>query len=138
MHSGAVMPGRRVGSGVCKYNPKSPKQDSKRFNSITMTIHFAHLGILFIYRISKQYFLGILFLFLVYDLSIGFQTVISWYIISFLGLLFIYKISKQYFLDQRRHLSTSFPVPSSLWAGDVLGKLLGDKPGRAGPRNKTI
>ena len=101
-------------------------------------LYFAHLGILFIYRISKQYFLGILFLFLVYDLSIGFQTVISWYIISFLGLLFIYKISKQYFLDQRRHLSTSFPVPSSLWAGDVLGKLLGDKPGRAGPRNKTI
>ena len=42
------MPDRRAGS-VGKYNAESPKQDSRRFNSITMTIHFAHLGILFIY-----------------------------------------------------------------------------------------
>ena len=41
------MPGRRAGSGVGKYNAESPKQDSKRFNSITKTIHFAHLGILY-------------------------------------------------------------------------------------------
>ena len=27
-----------------KYNAKTPKQDSKRFNFITKTIHFAHLG----------------------------------------------------------------------------------------------
>ena len=26
------------------------KQGSKRFNSITKTIHFAHLGLLFIYK----------------------------------------------------------------------------------------
>ena len=43
------MPDRRAGS-VGKYNAESPKQDSRRFNSITMTIHFAHLGILFIYE----------------------------------------------------------------------------------------
>ena len=30
---GGVMPGRRAGSGVGKYNAKSPKQGSKRFNS---------------------------------------------------------------------------------------------------------
>ena len=43
------MTGRRAGSGVGKYNAESSKQGSKRFNSITKTIHFAHLGILFIY-----------------------------------------------------------------------------------------
>ena len=43
------MTGRRAGSGVGKYNAESSKQGSKRFNSITKTIHFAHLGILLIY-----------------------------------------------------------------------------------------
>ena len=53
MYGGGVMPGRRAGSLHCvgKYNAESPKQDSKRFNSITKTIiHFAHLGILLIYE----------------------------------------------------------------------------------------
>ena len=43
------MPGRRAGPGVGKYNAESPKQDSKRFNSITKTNHFPFLGISFIY-----------------------------------------------------------------------------------------
>ena len=34
---------------VGKYNAESLKQGCKRFNSITKTIHFANLGILFIY-----------------------------------------------------------------------------------------
>ena len=34
---------------VGKYNAESPKKSSKRFNSITKTIYFAHLVILFIY-----------------------------------------------------------------------------------------
>ena len=46
---GGVMLSRRAGPGVGKYNAESPKQGSKRFNSITKTIHFAHLGIIFIY-----------------------------------------------------------------------------------------
>ena len=45
LYSGGAMSGRRAGSGVGKYNAESPKQGSKRFNSITKTIHFAHLGI---------------------------------------------------------------------------------------------
>ena len=49
LYSGGVMPFRREGSAVGKYNAKSLKQGSKRFNFITRTIHFAHLGILFIY-----------------------------------------------------------------------------------------
>ena len=49
LYSGGVMPFRREGSGVGKYKAKRPKQGSKRFNFITRTIHFAHLGILFIY-----------------------------------------------------------------------------------------
>ena len=49
MYSGGVMPGRLAGSSVHKYNAESPNQGRKRFNSITKTIHFAHLGILFIY-----------------------------------------------------------------------------------------
>ena len=49
VYGGVVMPGRRAGSGVSKYNAESPKQGSKRFNSIRKTIHFAHLGKLFIY-----------------------------------------------------------------------------------------
>ena len=62
-----MMPGPRAGSGVGKYNAESPKQDSKRINSITKTIHFAHLGtILFIYACglsgSKSNFLEIIFL----------------------------------------------------------------------------
>ena len=38
----------RLAAGVGKYNAKSPKQGIKRFYSITKTIHFAHLGILFV------------------------------------------------------------------------------------------
>ena len=37
VHGGGVMPARRVGSGVGKYNDQvalGPKQGSKRFNSI--------------------------------------------------------------------------------------------------------
>ena len=49
LYGGGVMLSWRAGSGVGKYNAKTPKQDSKRFNFITKTIHFAHLGILFIY-----------------------------------------------------------------------------------------
>ena len=48
------MPGQQAGSGVSNYNAESPKQDSKRFNSITKTIHFAHLGILFIYGMQSS------------------------------------------------------------------------------------
>ena len=40
---------RWAGSDVGKYNAKSAKQDSEKFNFITKTIHFAHLDILFIY-----------------------------------------------------------------------------------------
>ena len=40
-----------LGSGSGNYNAESPKQGSKRFNSITKTIHWAHLGILFIYGV---------------------------------------------------------------------------------------
>ena len=47
--------GRRAGSFVGRYNAENPKQDSKRFNSITKTIHFAYLGLLFIYE--AKYFL---------------------------------------------------------------------------------
>ena len=43
------MPGQQAGSGVSNYNAESPKQDSKRFNSITKTIQFAHLVLLLIY-----------------------------------------------------------------------------------------
>ena len=38
----------RLAAGVGKYNAKSPKQGIKRFYSITKSIHFAHLGILFV------------------------------------------------------------------------------------------
>ena len=48
------MPGWRAGSGIGKYNAESPKQDSKRFNSMTKTIHFAHLVILFIFANTTQ------------------------------------------------------------------------------------
>ena len=48
MYGGGVMFGM-AWLGVGKYNAKSPKQGSKWFNSITKTIHFAHLGILIIY-----------------------------------------------------------------------------------------
>ena len=40
---GGVMPGRHAGSDVGKHNAERPKQAGKRFNSITKTIHFAHL-----------------------------------------------------------------------------------------------
>ena len=36
------------------YNARSLKQGSKRFNSITKTIHFAHLVLLFIYAVCDQ------------------------------------------------------------------------------------
>ena len=39
----------RAGSGVGKNTDENPKLDSKMCNSITKTIHFAHLGILFVY-----------------------------------------------------------------------------------------
>ena len=38
-----------AGSGVAKYNAQCLKQGSNRLNSISKTIHLAHLGILFIY-----------------------------------------------------------------------------------------
>ena len=43
----------RAGLGIGKYNAESPKHlktGQQRFNSITKTIHFAYLGILFIYE----------------------------------------------------------------------------------------
>ena len=49
------MPGLRAGSGVGKYNAYSLKQPRKRFNFITKKIHFAHLGILFIYDRNVLY-----------------------------------------------------------------------------------
>ena len=54
MYGGGVMTGWRAGSCFGKYIAESPKQDSKRFNSITKTIHFAHLGILFIYGMQSS------------------------------------------------------------------------------------
>ena len=54
MYGGGVMLGWRAGSGVGKYNAEVLKQGSKRFNSLTQTIHFAHLGILFIYALFKE------------------------------------------------------------------------------------
>ena len=41
MYGGEVMPGRQAGSGGGNYNAESLKQGSKRFNSITKTIHFS-------------------------------------------------------------------------------------------------
>ena len=43
------MPGRQAGSGVGLHIAKSPKQGSKRFISITNTLLFAQLVILFFY-----------------------------------------------------------------------------------------
>ena len=34
VYGGGLMPGRRAGSGVSKYNAEIPKQGTKRFNSI--------------------------------------------------------------------------------------------------------
>ena len=53
MYGGGLMPGQRAGSGVTVQklvHCRAPKtgQQKKRFNSITQTIHFAHLCILFI------------------------------------------------------------------------------------------
>ena len=39
------IPGQEMGGKGGEVNASSPKQGSKRFNSITKTIHFAHLGI---------------------------------------------------------------------------------------------
>ena len=36
------------------YNAESQKQGSNRFNSITKMIHFAHLGMLFIYDVKYE------------------------------------------------------------------------------------
>ena len=48
--------GPAVRSGVDKYiyNAESPKQGSKRFNFFRKAIHFAHLGILFIYVLLNE------------------------------------------------------------------------------------
>ena len=40
---------RAAKSGAEKYNTESPRQSSERFNSNSETIHFANLGILFVY-----------------------------------------------------------------------------------------
>ena len=37
------------------YNAKSPKQDSKNINSVTKTIHFAHLCILLVLFSERKY-----------------------------------------------------------------------------------
>ena len=50
VYGGGVMLDRRAS---IQYNAESLKQGSKRLNSITKTIHFAHLGILFIYVINR-------------------------------------------------------------------------------------
>ena len=48
VYGGGVM--RAGGQGqVLVYNAESPNHGSKRFNSVTKTIHFAHLDMLFIY-----------------------------------------------------------------------------------------
>ena len=65
-----MMPGRLPGSGVGKHNAKSTKQGSKRFNSITKRIHFAHLGILFIYA-RDLLGLKLSVLFLVYSMFVS-------------------------------------------------------------------
>ena len=54
VYGGGVQPGRRAGSGVGWYIVESPKQVRKRFSSITKTIHFAHLVILFIYSMHMH------------------------------------------------------------------------------------
>ena len=45
---GGVMPGQHAGSDVGKHNAERPKQAGKRFNSITKTIHFAHLQLYYL------------------------------------------------------------------------------------------
>ena len=48
--SKTICPDLGAGPAVMQwYNAESPKQGSIRFNSIIKTIHFAHLGIMFIY-----------------------------------------------------------------------------------------
>ena len=58
MYGGVVMPGRRTQGQVLastySYNAESQKQGSNRFNSITKMIHFANLGILFIYDVKYE------------------------------------------------------------------------------------
>ena len=49
MYGRGEMPGRQAGSGVGLHIAKSPKQGSKRFISITNTLLFAQLVILFFY-----------------------------------------------------------------------------------------
>ena len=44
-----LIPQYQISKKSGKYDAESPKQGSKRFNSITKKIHFAHLGILIIY-----------------------------------------------------------------------------------------
>ena len=43
-NGGGVMPGRRAGSNVDKYNAEGPKQGSKRLNSITLGKLFIYMG----------------------------------------------------------------------------------------------
>ena len=45
------MPDWQAGSCVDKYNAESPKQDSKRFNSITKRIYISDLGIIYLWVI---------------------------------------------------------------------------------------
>ena len=50
VYGGEVMPCRRAGSGLAStVKCLEPKTGQKKVNSITKTIDFAHLGILFIY-----------------------------------------------------------------------------------------
>ena len=43
-----MLSGRRAGSVDDKCKAESPKQNSKRFNSITKTTHFSHLCIFYL------------------------------------------------------------------------------------------
>ena len=54
---GDMYAGTAAGSGGGKYNADSPTQGGKRGNSIRTKIHFAHLGILFIYGCIRLCFI---------------------------------------------------------------------------------
>ena len=68
--------------GIVKYSGESSKQGSKRFNSITKTIHFVHPGILFIYVLycihTTQYTKGRL----IFELGQKIDKSIFFYILS--------------------------------------------------------
>ena len=56
VYGGEVMPCRRAGSGLAStVKCLEPKTGQKKVNSITKTIDFAHLGILFIYEVKYIY-----------------------------------------------------------------------------------